>query len=169
VQTSILTSAILSNGTIAEVLMVLAPIVIQNRTLMPVIEHNALNRLFLQNDCYSEGKSYLLIPQNGFWLPRGPIPESICGIFANQGFNSAILLLRLNQSMASEVEGVKRFILIRQRNESVRRRGLGCRAPMASFLICDAVECRDAEKILGRAPIFILNRDTYATSNSKRV
>jgi hypothetical protein len=35
--------------------------------------------------------------------------------------------------------------------------------------IRDAVERRDAEKILGLAPIFILIRDTYATSNSKRV
>jgi len=40
---------------------------------------------------------------------------------------------------------------------------------MTFFRICDAVERGDAEIILGRAPIWILNWITYASSSSKRV
>jgi hypothetical protein len=59
--------------------------------------------------------------------------------------------------------------LIWHSDESVCDPNPGYRAPMTFFLSRDAVKRLVAEKILGRAPMFILNWITYASSSSKSV
>jgi hypothetical protein len=46
---------------------------------MPVGEHNALNRLFRENDCYSEGKSFLLLSEMRLTTPEDPYPRALVG------------------------------------------------------------------------------------------